>query len=121
MSASGRARHDHRTGCSHAEVFGAERLHPCLPALVGWADTQCLARPALQTPHSMTSPSWSVTFCFISGPRPTKTCDPMRTQAAYTCARPGEVWALWRPGPPPSWTDRAGSHTGEHAAAPRAR
>ena len=48
MPASGRARHDHRTGCSTAEILGAERLHACVPALVRWADTERLACPASQ-------------------------------------------------------------------------
>ena len=98
-------------------------LRPCAEAArrVGKSGplcVRCIAQPAF---CSMTSPSWSVTFCFISGPKPAKICEPTRTQAACTCTRPSEVWALWYPGQPPSWTDRAGSHTGAVPAAPRAR
>src|SRR5690349_12614648 len=46
MPASGRSQPDRRTGRRKAEVFGAERFHACVPALVGWADTQRLACPA---------------------------------------------------------------------------
>src|SRR3954464_5297747 len=45
-------------------------------------------------------------------------CELTRTQAACTCARPSEVWALWCPYHAQSWTDLAGSHTRADPAAP---
>src|SRR4051794_7397040 len=45
-------------------------------------------------------------------------CELTRTQAACTCARPREVWALWCPYQAQSWTDLAGSHTRADPAAP---
>src|SRR3954463_4312565 len=56
-------------------------------------------------------------FWVISTMTPSEICDPMRTQAACTCARPSEVWALC-PCQPPSGTDRAGPHAGAAPAAP---
>src|SRR3954471_6971787 len=47
-------------------------------------------------------------------------CELTRTQAACTCARPSEVWALWCPYHAQSWTDLAGSHTRADPAAPLA-